>query len=83
MIVRNGKNARSIATHTQDYFTDLGYDYRSHIYEKTVSPEILKNQNNKNILLSVDKMLVFLIDAVKQIKLQYLISLDKNDRNVN
>ena len=48
MIVRNGKNARSIATHTQDYFTDLGYDYRGHIYEKTVSPEILKNQNNKN-----------------------------------
>lgn len=83
MIVRNGKNARSIATHTQDYFTDLGYDYRGHIYEKTVSPEILKNQNNKNILLSVDKMMVFLIDAVKQIKLQYLISLDKNDRNVN
>ena len=75
MIVRNGKNARSIATHTQDYFTDLGYDYRNHIYEKTVSPEILKNQNNKNILLSVD--------AVKQIKLTYLISLDKNDRNVN
>ena len=29
-------------------FTDLGYDYRNHIYEKTVSPEILKNQNNKN-----------------------------------
>ena len=83
MIVRNGKNAPSIATHTQDYFTDLGYDYRGHIYEKTVSPEILKNQNNKNILLSVDKMIVFLIDAVKQIKLQYLISLDKNDRNVN
>ena len=83
MIVRNGKNARSIATHTQDYFTDLGYDYRNHIYEKTVSPEILKNQNTKNILLSVDKMIVFLIDAVKQIKLQYLISLDKNDRNVN
>ena len=83
MIVRNGKNARSIATHTQDYFTDLGYDQRNHIYEKTVSPEILKNQNNKNILLSVDKMIVFLIDAVKQIKLQYLISLDKNDRNVN
>ena len=79
MIVRNGKNARSIATHTQDYFTDLGYDYRGHIYEKTVSPEILKNQNNKNILLSVDKMIVFLIDAVKQIKLQYLISVVNSD----
>ena len=64
MIVRNGKNARSIATHTQDYFTDLGYDYRNHIYEKTVSPEILKNQNNKNILLSVSTFPILLCHDV-------------------
>lgn len=83
MIIRNKRNARSIATHTQDYFTDLGYDYREHIFDKTVSPEILKNMNNKNILSYVGRMIVFLIDAVKQIKLQYLISLDKNDRNLN
>lgn len=83
MIIRNRKNARYVANHTQDYFTDLGYDYRNHLYQKTISPEILKNENNKMILSRVDKMLVFLIDAVKQIKLQYLISLDKKDRNVN
>lgn len=83
MIQYNKKNARSIATHTEDYFTDLGYDYRGHLYEKTISNEILKNENNKHILKYVDDMLVFLIDAVKQIKLQYLISLDKKDRNVN
>ena len=83
MLVRNKKNTREVATHTQDLFTDLGYDYRHHIYEKTISPEILKNKNNKDILSKVECMIVFLIDAVKQIKLQYLISLDKNDRNVN
>ena len=93
MILRNRKNRRYAANHIKDYFTDLGYDYRGHIYEKSISPEILKNENNTNIEINdkihqeilsyVENMLVFLIDAVKQIKLTYLISLDKNDRNVN
>jgi len=83
MILRNKKNARYTANHIKDYFTDLGYDYRGHIYEKSVSPEILKNENNKRILSYVENMIIFLIDAVKQIKLSYLISLDKNDRNIN
>ena len=83
MILRNRKNKRYAANHIKDYFTDLGYDYRGHIYKKSISPEILKNENNKHILSYVENMLGFLIDAVKQIKLTYLISLDKNDRNVN
>lgn len=83
MIVRNKKTPRQVATHTQDYFTDLGYDYRGHIFEHSASREILKNQNNKNILSKIDNMISYLVDAAKQIRLQYLISLDKNDRNLN
>lgn len=83
MINRIKKTSRNIAEHTQDYFTDLGYDYRGHLFENTASPEIMKNETNKSILKKIDGMLVFLIDAVKQIRLQYLFSLDKNDRNVN
>lgn len=83
MILRNKKSTRQAANHIKDYYTDLGYDYRDHIFEKSVSPEVLKNENNKRILSYVERMIVFLIDAVKQIKLTYMISLDKNDRNVN
>lgn len=83
MLLRNRKSARYYATHTQDYFTDLGFDYRGKIFEKTTSSLIRKNKNTNNILQQLDKLFVQLIDDVKQIRLQYIISLDKTDRNLN
>lgn len=83
MIRRNKRIPHDIAVHTQDIYTDLGYDYRQNIFTKSISSSIEENGNNKKILGNIQKMIVFLIDAVKQIKLQYMISLDKNDRNLN
>lgn len=83
MLIRNKHNARRVSRHTQDVFTDLGFDYRHKIFEKTVSKPILENQVNKGILDEIQKMISYLVDNVKQIKLQYMISLDKNDRNLN
>lgn len=83
MIVHNRHNARYMAHHVQDNFTDLGYDYRKSIFKKTISKVIYRNDNNRMILNEIEKMIVYLIDTVKQIRLQYMISLDKNDRNVN
>lgn len=77
------KSPRYFACHHQDIFTDLGFDYRGHIFEKTISPEILKNSNNKSILGNIENMVLMLIDTVKQIKTFFMISIDKNDRNVN
>ena len=50
MLIRNKHNARRVSRHTQDVFTDLGFDYRHKIFEKTVSKPILENQVNKGIL---------------------------------
>lgn len=83
MIRRNKVSSRYIANHVMDAFTDLGYDYRGNVFKKTLSPLIFKNKNNQAILGSIEHMIVFLIDAVKQVRLQFMISLDKNDRNVN
>ena len=83
MLTRNKHNARHVSRHTQDVFTDLGFDYRQKIFEKTVSKPILENPVNKGILDEIQKMISYLVDNVKQIKLQYMISLDKNDRNLN
>ena len=83
MLVRNKHNAKYVSRHTQDVFTDLGYDYRNSIFSKTISKPIMENSVNKGILNEIQKMIVYLIDSVKQIKLQYMISLDKNDRNLN
>ena len=83
MIRRNKRTADYIANHAQDIYTDLGYDYQETVFTKTISNLIEENENNKNILKYIQRMIVFLIDTVKQIRLQYMISLDKNDRNVN
>ncbi len=83
MIVYNKHNASHIAHHAQDSFTDLGYDYRKNIFKRTISKVILENKSSNAILNEIQKMIVYLIDTVKQIRLQYMISLDKNDRNLN
>lgn len=83
MLKRNKTTAKYISEHAQDAFTDLGYDYRGNIFKRSISPIILNNENNSKMLGEIDKMIVMLVDTVKQIKLQYMISLNKNDRNVN
>ena len=83
MIKRNKINARYISEHAQDVYTDLGFDYRGKLYQKTSSSIIFRNINNQLIIGKIDKMISSLIDTVKQIKLQYMISLKKNDRNLN
>lgn len=83
MIKRNKKSADYVANHTQDVYTDLGHDYRDDIFNKSLSPIILNNEKNKRILSVIQKMIVYLVDAVKQIKLHFMISLDKTDRNLN
>lgn len=83
MIKRNKKNARYAATHSQDAFTDLGYDYTETVLMDNVSKHITANPRNRKLLAPIQRLIVFLIDAVKQIKLQFMISLDKNDRNLN
>jgi hypothetical protein len=83
MIVYNKKNARYVSNHTRDIYTDLGYNYTGKVLKNTLSPVIFSNKNNTAILAKVENMIDFLIESVKQIRLQFMISLDKNDRNVN
>ena len=77
------KSPHFYASHYQDRYTDLGFDYRGNIYKKTVSKILMKNKRIAGFLGYMDKIISGLVDNVKQIKLQYMISLDKKDRNLN
>lgn len=79
----NKNSPRYFAEHIQDKYTDLGYDYRKTIFKKTLSPVIYENENNSKILTRLSKVIAWLVDTVKQIKLQYMISLPKNSRLLN
>lgn len=74
---------RYFAEHIQDRYTDLGYDYSNTIFKKTLSPVLFANDNNNKILTRLSKIVAWLVDAVKQIKLQYMISLPKNSKYLN
>ena len=77
------KSARWYCTHHQDIYTELGFDYHGNIFKKTISKVILQNKINQAILSKIEPMITYLIDTVKQIKLQYMFSLDKNSKDLN
>lgn len=77
------KGPHYYAYHCQDEYHNLGFDYHGNILKKSVSKVIFKNKRNKQLLKKADDMLDYLVDAVKQIKLQYMISHNKNDININ
>ena len=64
-------------------YTDLSFKYFGHIYDHQISPVNMRNKRNKEILSHIEPLIVYIIEAVKQIKLQYMFSLDKNDTRVN
>lgn len=74
---------REKINHSNDVLSNLGYDYHGHIFEKTLSPEMYANPNQKPTYDIIEKMIEFLIDSVKTIKLQYSIAHSKNSKNIN
>lgn len=83
MYFPNKKSPRWYCSHHQDIYTELGYDYHGKVFEKSVSPVIFQNKINRAILAHIEPMITYLIDCVKQIKLQFMFSLDKNSTDLN
>jgi hypothetical protein len=72
------------ANKAQDASVYLGYEYHGNVYKNTISPELYySNEKNTESINLLEKMINFLIDRVKQIKLQYSIAHDKNDIKLN
>lgn len=79
----NKRSPHYYASHGNDIYTDLGFDYKGKVLQKTLSPLLFSNTKNKAMLDKIENIICHLIDNVKQIKLQYMFSLDKKDVNVN
>lgn len=62
----------------------LGYEYHGNVYKNTISSELYySNEKNTQSINLLERLMNFLIDSVKQIKLQYSIAHDKNDKRLN
>lgn len=73
----------SQAKHSNDYFTNLGYDYRGNILKNTTSPELWANPIQVPLYGRLEAMLTFVLEQVKIIKKHFSIAHDKNDLNIN
>ena len=69
--------------HLYDNYTNEGYDYHRNLLNKVVSQEMFANKLNDIPLRQIERLIEHLIDAVKQIKLQYAIAFPKNSKKIN
>jgi hypothetical protein len=61
----------------------LGFDYRGKLYEKSISPLILADKKRNSIISKMDKLMVFLVDSVKNIKKTFNYAVQRNSRDIN
>lgn len=64
-------------------YTNLGYDYRNNIMKNVLSEEMFANPANDVPIRQLERMVEFLVDQVKRIKLEYNFTLPKNSRLLN
>lgn len=61
---------------------DLGYDYRESLLQRSLS-KYMQTGNNKAIIAEMNKLYVFMLDSVKNIKKTFHYAMDRNTRNLN
>ncbi len=69
--------------HMYDDYKNLGYDYKHHILKNVLSPELFGNPVNDMLFRQIEKLIEELIEQVKQIKLAYAYTYDKDAKNIN
>lgn len=69
--------------HFNDNFTNLGYNFERNIMKNVVSPEMFGNPVNDTPIRQIERMIEFLVNQVKRIKLEYNFALPKNSKKLN
>ena len=71
------------ANHMNDYFINLGYNYRGNILKNTTSPELWANPLQTSMFGRIEAMITYLIEQVKLVKKHFSIAHDKNTLNIS
>lgn len=69
--------------HIQDDLKNTGYDWRTKLFQKSLSTYVLSDSKRAGILGELQKMLVFMIDRVSMIKKSMNYTVDKNYKYLN
>lgn len=76
-------NFREGVNGINDNYTSLGYHYKGNILKNVLSQEVFTNPLNDIPLRQIERLIEFLVDQVKRIKVVYAIALDKHSTNFN
>ena len=69
--------------HMNDNYTNLGYAFEQNILKNTLSEEMFANHANDIPLRQLERLIEFLVNQVKRIKLEYNFTLPKNSKKLN
>ena len=83
MLKPNKKSKYYHISHSKDIMNDGKYDYHGKVFKHTLSPEMFSNPTQNLIFDEFEKLINFLIDEVKLIKLHFSIAHSKNDKRIN
>lgn len=64
-------------------YKNLGYNYEQNILKNVLSQEMFANPANDVPLRQLERIIEFLINQVKRIKLEYNFTLPKNSKLLN
>ena len=81
--IKNISTFRDAFKHINDDYRNQGYDYERHILQNVISPELFANPLNDTPLRQIERLIEYLINSVRQIKLTYAIAFPKNAKNIN
>lgn len=62
---------------------NTGYDYQGKIFQKTMSPYIMRDPNRQSILGELEKSVYFLIEKVKYVKTFFNYTVPKDYKKLN
>lgn len=71
------------AKHINDYFINLGYDYRGNILKNGTSPELWANPQQTAMYGRLEGMITYMLESAKMIKKWFSIAHDKNTTRIN
>ena len=69
--------------HSFDNYTNLGYNFEQNIFKNVLSEEMFANAANDIPFRQLERLIEFLVNQVKRIKLEYNYVLPKNSKLLN
>ena len=71
------------AKHINDFFINLGYDYRGNILKNGTSPELWGNPQQIGMYGKLEGMITYVLESAKMIKKWFSVAHDKNTTRIS